>query len=346
MGSHLNRMRYQREVLREPSIGFVPPIFVATITDQCNLRCPNCLFILNPDNKFFTSFISPQKFRDVLERHNAANAETLFLTGGEALLHPELDEIIAIGREYGLSVKMSTNGLLLAKKVKTVAKMDYVNVSMDSYDADTFEKYRGGTKKQFEAIMEGLEALKGLGINFSVSFVLSSENLHESEKMLDFARRTKARTVIFHNINPHGDPSFNSLNMRDAKTRQWVADMTGRTDYPFDVTLPAIFDPDSAAFSRTRCIQPWYYFSFNSIGDVSLCCHLEHDAKYGNAFEGKAFNAPNMVEFRRDVIKGDLSTPLMKRSCVSCQRRFMSEELGTFDSGARKWVMNVISEQP
>jgi MoaA/NifB/PqqE/SkfB family radical SAM enzyme len=339
--AHLNRLQYAGELLKNPEIGFVPPVFIATITDECNLRCPNCLFILNPDNKFFNSFITPEKFRTVLEKHNPdRKADVMFLTGGEPLMHPKLDELIDISKEYKLTVKMSTNGMLVKKNISLLRRLDYINVSMDSYDAETFGRYRGGTPKQFETIVEGLTALRENGIYFSTSFVLSAENIDEADRMLEFTRRVRPNTVIFHNINPHGSPDFNSLRVDHQKTKEWLKRMVERSDYPFDVSLPAVFDPTAQAFVETKCVQPWLYFSFNSVGDISLCCHLEHDSKYGNAFQDDAFNAPEMVEFRSEIIKGKMSTPLMQRSCMYCHRRFMNSEYGTFDSHARKWFIH------
>jgi molybdenum cofactor biosynthesis enzyme MoaA len=341
ISAHVNKARYTTQVLQKAEIDFVPPVFIATITDECNLRCPNCLFILNPDNKFFTSFITPEKFRDVLEKHNKdKKAEIIFLTGGEPLMHPQLAELIGICKEYKLSIKTSTNGMLLKKNVALLRELDYVNVSMDAYDAETFGKYRGGTSKQFNVIVEGLQALRENDIEFSISFVLSTENVHEADRMLAFAERVRPNLVVFHNVNPHGSSDFTSLTVRDTATKQWLDGMFRRTDYPFDITLPAVFDPDSPAFSRTQCTQPWLYFGFNSVGDLSLCCHLEHDAKYGNAFRDKDFNAPEVVEFRENIIKGELNTPLMQRSCLYCHRRFMNEEIGTFDAKRHKWFVN------
>ena len=43
LAPHLNSLQYTREVLRRPEISYVPPAFVVTITDQCNLRCPELL---------------------------------------------------------------------------------------------------------------------------------------------------------------------------------------------------------------------------------------------------------------------------------------------------------------
>lgn len=65
--SHLNRLHYEMGLLRKPDIDFVPPVFVATITDNCNLRCPTCLYLIEDPDKFTLSYIRPDKLRQLLE---------------------------------------------------------------------------------------------------------------------------------------------------------------------------------------------------------------------------------------------------------------------------------------
>src|SRR5271157_1813365 len=79
---HLNLYRYEKYLFRSPIISYVPPVFGATITEQCNLRCPTCLYLLENENKFHNAYITPDKFRELLERTNPEKkAEVIFFTG-------------------------------------------------------------------------------------------------------------------------------------------------------------------------------------------------------------------------------------------------------------------------
>ena len=76
-------------------------MFVATIVDSCNLRCPNCFYILENPNKWFNSTLSPEKFEKILQKYNKEmKADIMFLTGGEPLVHPEFEELVKISRKY------------------------------------------------------------------------------------------------------------------------------------------------------------------------------------------------------------------------------------------------------
>ncbi|MFH1593916.1 MAG: radical SAM protein [Candidatus Omnitrophota bacterium] len=332
---HLNRLRYDRSVLRRSKIDFIPPIFVATITDNCNLRCPTCLYLLRDPDKFTPSYITAEKFRAALEKYKAPKmAETVFLTGGEPLLHPEIEDLVSICKDHGLTVKISTNGVLIKNKISRLSRVDYINVSMDAYDYESYEKARGGAQAGFDSIMEGLGMLRERDMNFSVSYLLSTGNIAAIDKMLELSERIKPRFVVFHNINPHGSKGYTPLTLQDENTRIFLAKMLERRNFPFDVRLPHIFDPESPSFREAKCVQPWYYFCFNSDGDVSYCCHLSHGGNIGNIHKDYDFNTPKMVSFREVVIKGDI-----QGSCLYCQRRFMGKEFARFSSKAKRWTI-------
>lgn len=332
---YLNEFHYSMGVLRTIEIDYIPPVFAATITDHCNLRCPTCYYLLEDKEKFFHSAININKFHRILDKYDKKKkAEVIFLSGGEPLLHPKLSELIDICKEYNLSPRISTNGILLKSKIHSLLKLDYVNVSVDSYDYESFKKYRGGTAEQFDMILDGLRALKENGFFFSMSYLLSIENLSEVNKMIKLAEDIRPNFVYFHNINPHGCEQYKPLTFQNENTKLFLETILKRSDYPFDIIISVIFDPSSPLFHEAKCIQPWYYFGFNSVGDVSFCCHLAHNPNIGNVFADYNFNSMEMVKFRKDIMAGKIP-----KSCLYCQRRFMGKEFGKFDSKMKKWFI-------
>jgi len=333
----LNTFQYHENKLRATEINYVPPVFAVTIVDSCNLRCPNCLYILENPDKWFNSSLSVKKFEEILQKYNRdMKAEIIFLTGGEPLIHPEFDKLVKISRNYKLSPKISTNGILIMNNPSYLMDLDYVNVSMDSYDYETFKKYRKGTKRQFDRMLEGLKFLKENNINFGLSYVISAENVFEMEKMIEFSERFMPNFAYFHNINPHGSDKFKSLSSQDENSMKHLAKILKRNDYTIDIHSTHIFNEKSPHFAEAKCIQPWNYFCFNSKGDVSLCCHMEHDSKIGNVFNNYNFNSPEMIKWRKKVMSDKIED-----ICLYCQRRFFDEqEFAFFDSAKKKWIMS------
>jgi MoaA/NifB/PqqE/SkfB family radical SAM enzyme len=333
---HLNMYQYEKYLHQSTIVSYVPPVFGATITEQCNLRCPTCLYLLENENKFHNSYITPEKFGDLLKRTNPhKKAEVIFFTGGEPLLHPNIGELISIAKKCGFIPRLSTNGILIEKKIDELTEVDYINVSMDSYDYDSFSRYRGGTHHQFDQIKKGICKLKDCKKKFSLSFVLSSANVHEVDRMIAFAEELLPPSIYFHNINPHGCTDYAPLTLQDPATREFLEKITKKRNYPFDIYISAIFDLKSELFKKARCIQPWYYFCFNPDGDIAYCCHLSHDPNIGNIFKGNFLNSPALIEFRKGIMNGQIPA-----SCLYCQRRFMESEFGKFNASLGTWFIN------
>ena len=333
----LNKYQYNKNKLRVTEIDYVPSVFSATIVDSCNLRCPNCFYLLENSNRFFNSHLSAEKFEEILKKYNKkSKAEIMFLTGGEPLIHPEFGKLVKISKKYNMIPRAVSNGILIMNNPSSLMDLDYINISMDSYDYDTFKKFRGGTKRQFDRILEGLNFLKESNINFSLSYVLSSENIFEIEKMIEFSEYLMPRFVYFHNINPHGSNKFKSLSGQDENSMKHLAKVLKRNDYTIDIYTTHIFNEKSSHFVEAKCTQPWNYFCFNSKGNVALCCHLNHDVKNGNVFDNYNFNSPEMIKWRKKIMSNKIED-----CCLYCHRRFMDEqEFAYFDSVKGKWTFS------
>lgn len=331
---NFNLFKYYTSVGKKEEINYVPPIFVVTISSLCNLRCPTCLYSLKNPHVFERGgFIKVDDFRSIIDKY-AGYIETVWLTGGEPLLHPDLGKLVEIVKNKGLTVRTSTNGILIKKKINIMKSFDSINVSMDGYDYKTFKQYRGGTKKQFDEILDGLRLLREKNIEFRISFLLTEDNLDKIYEMIAFGYRVKPFAINFHNINPHGSKEFKPLTRKSEKVNRILGDIISRNDYPFDIRLPVIFDTESKHFMTSKCAQPWHYCCFDDKGNISYCCHLKHDESIGNIFRGYNFNSPKIRNFRRLM----MTNQYPKDDCLYCQRRFEGEEYKSFSSRLKKWI--------
>ena len=335
-----NRFKYQISMSKTERINFIPPIFSVTITSSCNLRCPNCYYVLLGGEQAFEGggMIKVDDFKAIIEKYGEY-IEQVSLTGGEALAHPRLDQLVDIVKRKGLKATISTNGVFIERKMEALKAFDYVNVSLDGYDYESFKKYRGGTSAEFDKIIHGLDLLRENNIPFGNSFVLSEENVHEVGSMLEFAHSTRPTWVTLYNINSHGCEDFTSLMASSEKVQQMLRDVTSRNDYPFDIELPVIFDTESKSFTSHKCTQQWRMACFNDKGHLAYCCYMDHDPAIGNMFQSYDFNSENMRDFRRRMIKHEYP----KDACLFCHRRFTNQEYGYFYANQAEWVLQGVS---
>lgn len=101
------------------------------ITSSCNLSCSFCQETKRPKE-----FISVENFKHIL---NEVRPYTNFIylhVKGEPLLHPQLDEILMLCRESGMTVNVTTNGTLLRSRLPVLLKYPphQINVSLHSAD--------------------------------------------------------------------------------------------------------------------------------------------------------------------------------------------------------------------
>ncbi len=105
---------------------------------RCNLACTYC--------NEYDDFSPPVPLSDMLERvdHLARLGTTIItISGGEPLLHPDLDQIIAQMRRRGMIASMITNGYLLtAERIQRLnrAGLDHLQISIDNVMPDEVSK--------------------------------------------------------------------------------------------------------------------------------------------------------------------------------------------------------------
>ncbi|MFH1841379.1 MAG: radical SAM protein [Candidatus Nealsonbacteria bacterium] len=334
-----NAKSYYRKYLVENSYGkkekisYNPDTINVNVTMSCNLRCPTCYYLLQDKNALEeTRFIKVEDFQKFIDGYPGKIRRIAF-AGGEPLLHPHLSLLFEIAKKNGVQkVSMSTNGVLLKNRLEQVKNFDKIKVSLDAYDFETFKKYRGGTPQQWESILESLKLMRENNIPFAVSFLLSEENLHEVPKMLKFAEEAKVFEVRFHNINSFDSGKFTSLFRESEKVKKFLEEVFSRSDYPFDIYIPLIFDVNSQDFKNSKCPYLWNALAFNQQGDMAYCCYLPHDAEIGNVFKKFDFNSKKMQEMRKCHIKSEFPD-----ECRFCQRRFSKIYSTVFNSKERKW---------
>ena len=105
---------------------------------RCNLACTYC--------NEFDAVSQPVPLEEMcrrVDRLGALGCSVITLSGGEPLLHPELDAIIARIRSVGAMATLITNGLLLTPaRIEALnrAGLDYLQISIDNVEPDDVSK--------------------------------------------------------------------------------------------------------------------------------------------------------------------------------------------------------------
>jgi MoaA/NifB/PqqE/SkfB family radical SAM enzyme len=189
---------------RHPIMAHIIPI------RRCNLSCTYC--------NEYDDFSKPVPTDVMVGRINRlADLGTSILTisGGEPLLHPELDEIIAAMRRRGVMAGMITNGYLLtAERVKRLnrAGLDHLQISIDNVKPDDV------SKKSLKVLDKKLQILaETADFHVNINSVVGG-GIHNPEDALVVGRRAvelgfSATVGIIHD----GDGQLRPLGERERK---------------------------------------------------------------------------------------------------------------------------------
>jgi MoaA/NifB/PqqE/SkfB family radical SAM enzyme len=105
---------------------------------RCNLACTYC----NEFDDFSKPVPTDEIFRRI-DRLGAMGTSIITISGGEPLLHPDLDAIVARIRKNGMMAGLITNGyLLVADRIKALnrAGLEYLQISIDNVNPDEVSK--------------------------------------------------------------------------------------------------------------------------------------------------------------------------------------------------------------
>lgn len=157
----------------------------------CNFRCPYCHnrdLVLNPEKlptfplDFFLDYLGSRK----------GWLEGICVTGGEPLLHEDLEDFLALLKERGLLVKIDTNGSFPSKLEGLIKKGLVDQIAMDV--KAPLERYPEvtGSKVEGETILRSIGVIKNSGLKYVfrstvVPGLVGADDIEKISQMLNGA---------------------------------------------------------------------------------------------------------------------------------------------------------------
>ena len=138
-----------------------------SVTDRCNLRCLYCMPEEGVEFAESSALLSYEQIAEVVKAGAALGIRKLRITGGEPLIRPKLDSLIArLSNIPGIEdIALTTNGIFLAKQAKALreAGLKRVNISLDTLDPARFRFI--ARRGDLQRVMEGIEAAAEAGVD-------------------------------------------------------------------------------------------------------------------------------------------------------------------------------------
>jgi MoaA/NifB/PqqE/SkfB family radical SAM enzyme len=199
-------------------------------THRCNLDCTYC-------DKVDAS--SPQMETEaalrMIDELAAIGTISVCFDGGEPLVHSGIERFVKRAKSHGFRVSMSTNGLLIKRKLRVLESVDVVKISVDG-PSDVHDRGRG--EGSFEGAMEGVRLAVAAGCTVAIRMTLAEHNVEHYPRVIELAKELGIRALfqpaignIMNGADPPAEHSAGVLAYRaaidDLKRRKSAGEPVG-----------------------------------------------------------------------------------------------------------------------
>jgi radical SAM protein with 4Fe4S-binding SPASM domain len=290
----------------KPVANGMPVAISAELTNNCNLKCPECSTgsgVMTRPKGFMSSSLF-DKLISELEPY-LYNINLYFQ--GEPMLHPGLFQFLA--RCTGLNTVISTNGHFISEENAeklSVSGLREIIISLDGMDQQTYSAYR--VNGDFEKVISGIknvsEAVKknSSPMKIIIQFLVNRNNEHQTREARKFAHDVNATLKL---------KSMQIINKDDFL--KWLPSDTRFRRYKDECNVYTIKNsyPD-------RCARLWFSPVLTWDGKVLPCCFDKNaDHIMGDLNEDtfrEIWTGPKYRIFRKSVLSGRN----MNAICLNC----------------------------
>ncbi|MFD2514687.1 radical SAM protein [Pontibacter locisalis] len=179
------------------------------VTYRCNAKCSFCDIWEKP-----SPYITLEDVKQNLTDLRRLGVQVIDFTGGEPLLHRQIDEMLGMAHDMGFVTTLTTNGLLYPKMAERLkGKVDMLHFSLDSSDKTEHDTGRGVAC--FDFVMESIKVAKQLGEHPDILFTVFKKNLHQLEEVYEDIVLPNKLLLI---INPAFD--YNDIDAGEQLTEE------------------------------------------------------------------------------------------------------------------------------
>lgn len=214
-----------------------------SVTHACQLKCKFC-HQEGIQNHWQPIHIDVPFYSALVEAFAALGGKEINLTGGDALVHPQINELIDIAFGKVEKVAVCTNGLLLHRILDRVSKVDEIKVSLHSFLSGDQSDLLGKAWKP-QQVINNIKSALNVGANITLNFTLTAANIAELNDLVQFAYDHKTNILLIDLIDTRWQRASEALGKQSyargiaalsafAKEIEPISDRTGSVMRVFD----------------------------------------------------------------------------------------------------------------
>lgn len=286
-------------MLPNNTIKQLPSTVVLEITYRCNHRCLFCSCPWDAPNSTYPKKkeLSLEEWEKVICRLYDSGITSFSISGGEALLRPDLPKLIAYivqeGNERDIEpdITVISNGKLMNEDYLQLFKQYHVHLAMSLPGYETFPEHTGVDNA--DGILHWFQRAKAIGLQTTVNITVTQKNYHELFRTLALGLLNGASTILLNRFLPGGrglhyrkELELNKEQLNGMLETAEEALAYGKrygyvgTEFPKCV----IKDMDKYRYLSvgTQCAAAKSFFVIDPAGQIRTCNHSPHIV--GNMF--------------------------------------------------------------
>lgn len=309
-----------------PKVKYPTSVYIK-ITTECMLKCEFCSQAGN--NKETMKFNSIKK---ILINLKKIGVLYIYYTGGEPLMHEEIEKILEYGYELGFKQFLVTNGVLLNIK-KNIAKY-LIGVGISLHGKEETHNKLVGNVDCFEKILKNIQLIRkqnsNIQININCTVTQYNSNKEDLEYLAKLCKKNNYKFSIAR-LNYIG----NGCNYSYINLNHTLRLVEYLKEKKYEITIsnciaPCVVDKKFIYFTH-GCGAGQTISAIESNGDVKICSSSNN--VIGNIFKKsfiKIWNSNKMKKYKK--MKWISKDCRICKYFLICRGGCKAELTGEFDS--------------
>lgn len=309
------------------------------LTTKCNAQCDGCAYWrIEPEHLPIETF---ERFVDHVESEDPRG---VLLTGGDPVLHPEIDRVLEILDERGLSVVLNTQAWSLHRLTdEQLAQIDSYVISIDSDRAEVYHELRKGPLQVVEESIERIQSVS-TDAHLTANILIQKRNAGHIAATVRYARSElgmDSASLLVPSVEPQGfgweyegedEPAFTPLDLEEiSQLESQFHDLLSEEGTRSFISQPAnalsdyleyfkLMGGHDGELSKRACFVPKETITLTPHGDFKPCFYLPDRFQWDDHTEN-----PVELDARREFV-GEYEDE-QPRTCEHCMQFACNERL-------------------